>query len=133
MLLLPQANTHAFFLISERLCSGSAYCKQTKVLEKSIMLNSTNNTEAGVVLFDERMYATPVLALFFTHSSICYKEKSSVTSQKKNLQQQLFAITGIACMVAICSKRQLIFAGYFSIKTALFCKSCFKKIHRISH
>lgn len=39
VLLLPQANTHTFFLISERLCFGSAYCKQTQLLEKSIMLN----------------------------------------------------------------------------------------------
>lgn len=74
------------------------------------MLNSNNNTEAGMVLFDERMYAAPVLAMFFTHSSICYKEKNSATSQKKNLKQQIFPITGIASMVAVCSKRKLIFA-----------------------
>lgn len=40
VLLLPQVNTHTcFFLINGRLCSGSAYCKQAQLLEKSITLN----------------------------------------------------------------------------------------------
>lgn len=82
--MLPQANTHTFFLINGRVCSSAAYCKQTQLLEKINNAEQKKSIEEVIGLFDERMYGTSVLEMLFIHSCICSNEKSSVTFQKKH-------------------------------------------------